>query len=93
MPPLTSAAVCGDMAEVAALIADGADVNEPMTDEDGGTPLLLAVYKGHAEVVTTLLAANADVDQPTNKGQTPLHLACWKATPRSSRSCSLQTPT
>ena len=42
----------------------------------GVTPLLIACSKGHSEVVTALLAANASVDQPSNNGVTPLFIAC-----------------
>ena len=39
---------------------------------DGGTPLIVACQEGHTEVVTTLLAANADVNKADNYGATPL---------------------
>ena len=48
-------------------------------DENGITPLCAACNSGHSEVVTTLLAANADVDQAdTTSGLSPLYIACWK---------------
>ena len=37
---------------------------------------MVACLQGHTEVVTTLLAANADVDQTNNDGATPLLVAC-----------------
>ena len=52
--PLIVAARHGSAAEVAALLAGGADVNEPMSD--GETPLFIACQEGHTEVVTKLLA-------------------------------------
>jgi ankyrin repeat protein len=58
--PLINAVGQGSAA-VAALLADGADVNEPTAD--GETPLVVACILGHTEVVTTLLAANADANQ------------------------------
>ena len=66
--PLIGAARRGRAADVVALLADGADVNEPNTGS-GDTALWVASGLGHAEVVTTLLAANADV----NKAQKQWH--------------------
>ena len=40
------------------------------------TPLYVASSTGHTEIVTTLLAANADVNQTNNDGATPLVVAC-----------------
>ena len=50
----------GDATDIAALIADGADVNE--RNSDGDTPLIVACEHGLTEVVAVLLAANASVD-------------------------------
>jgi ankyrin repeat protein len=61
--PLIDAVRHGRVADVAALLADGADVNEPKTDGSGVTALYIACYHGHTEAVTTLLAANASVDR------------------------------
>ena len=47
-------------------------------NNDGDTPLYVACEKGHAEVVTTLLDANADKNQADNDGDTPLYVACQK---------------
>ena len=69
--PLIDAARHGRAADVAALLAGGADVNEPKTDGSGVTALHIACYFGRAEIVTKLLAANANVNQPNNKGDTP----------------------
>ena len=64
--PLIDAARHGRAADVAALLAGGADVNEPTSD--GDTPLAVACEEGHIEVVTKLLAANAKVNQTTARG-------------------------
>ena len=71
--PLIGAARRGRTADVVALLADGADVNEP--NGSGATALWVASGLGHAEVVTTLLAANADVNLAQNDGITPLLIA------------------
>ena len=54
--PLIDSARNGRATDVAALLADGADVNEPKTNGSGATPLYIACQEGHAEVVTTLIA-------------------------------------
>ena len=57
------------------MISVGVDVNQAKND-DGSTPLHIACHKGHIEVVATLLAENADVNQAANDGTTPLYVAC-----------------
>ena len=42
------------------------------------TALYIACQEGHAEVVTQLIAANADLDQATDAGATPLMMACGR---------------
>jgi ankyrin repeat protein len=58
---LMSAVQAGDLDKVKALIAAGANVNEPSpvlaNGNDGQTPLLVASFLGHAEIVRVLLAA------------------------------------
>ena len=66
--PLIDAVRSGRVADVLALLADGADVNEPQTD--GVTALYIASQEGHAEIATELLFANADVDQAITEGDT-----------------------
>ena len=51
--PLIGAVLNGRAADVAALLAGGADVNE--TDNYGTPALSIACHQGHTEIVTTLL--------------------------------------
>ena len=44
--PLIDAARHGRAGDVAALLADGADVNEPTTDGSGDTALIVACIEG-----------------------------------------------
>ena len=43
-----------------------------ISNDNGAVPLFIACQKGHTEIVTKLLAANADVNQGKNEGATPL---------------------
>ena len=49
-----------------------------MQDAAGNTPLMLAAYHGHAELVQALAARGADVDLANDRGQTPLAGAAFK---------------
>ena len=51
---------------VAALISHGADVNA--REMNGGTPLMMASYCGHAKVVEALLDAGADKELKATSG-------------------------
>lgn len=70
---LSKAAKKGDLVEVEALIAAGADLDEP--DFRGNTPVYQAASKGHADVVEALAQAGADVEVENGFGSTPLHVA------------------
>ena len=70
---LHQAAVVGDVAEVARLIAEGADVAS--VDNALLTPLHMDCQQGHIEVARLLLAAGAPVDARDSYGNTPF----WKA--------------
>ena len=67
-----------DGAVVAALpdAAAAIDLNHPTNK--GSTPLMVASYNGHPEVVRVLLAAGADKDLRNKKGQTALDYAIRK---------------
>ena len=72
--PVADAAMRGDVAAVQALLAEGADVNEPQGD--GMTALHWAAYNRDASLARILLDAGADVGNGTRiGGYTPLHLA------------------
>jgi hypothetical protein len=70
---LLAAASEGRSAEVARLIAAGADVNP--RDPRGQTPLLLAVAGNHVAIAKALLAAGADLNAQAANRDTPWLLA------------------
>ena len=72
--PVADAAMRGDVVAVQALLAEGADVNEPQGD--GMTALHWSAHNGDASLARILLDAGADVAAGTRIGHyTPLHLA------------------
>ena len=75
MTALMKAVRRNDVARVAALIAEGVDVNEL---DGGDAPLVMAAYEGHTEIVRLLLEAGADVKavDPSMKA-TALHAASY----------------
>ena len=54
------------------------DVNINATSSKGVTALILAIHRGHTEIVRLLLEAKADVNVSTKKGLTALFLAAHK---------------
>jgi uncharacterized protein len=68
--PLHWAVYDNDLAQVARLIAAGADVNA--RNDYGATPLSEAAVVGNVEVIRKLLAAGADVEAANDDGQTAL---------------------
>ena len=73
---LHDAAEAGDSAQVAELLAEGADVNGG-AGEYRGAALHWACYRGHAAVVRQLLDAGADLEARRDRWRrTPLHWAC-----------------
>jgi ankyrin repeat protein len=72
--PVMTCAKTGNVNAVRALIARDADVNavEPVEHQ---TALMWAVAERHAEVVTALIDAHADLQARTRKGFTVLHFA------------------
>lgn len=74
---LVSAAVRGDAAIVAVLLANGADKNE--SSADGTTVLMRAVLTNRAEVVRVLVRAGAEVNRKDAEGFTALAYAAFVA--------------
>jgi ankyrin repeat protein len=68
---LAAAAFRGDLHQVRALLAAGADINLPGS---AWTPLHAAIESGHMPTLELLLASGADPDLPI-QGSPPLHHA------------------
>jgi len=71
--PLMEAASMGDMDQVQALLAQGADVNAKF--KNGYTALMFAALDGHTDIVKALLAQGADVNAKGSEGGTVLLIA------------------
>jgi uncharacterized protein len=67
---LFDAVAAGDLAQVEALLAGGADPNP--FDSEGRTPLIVAAENGHEELVRTLLAGGADPSLTDRMGESAL---------------------
>ena len=77
MSQLCKAAEEGSVSRCRQLLAAGSDVEEK--DEDGWTPLLIAVYFGHTEVCELLLEkGKANIEEIDDDGDTALNLAATK---------------
>ena len=72
--PLANAARAGDVANVRALIAHGADPNE-VAGQNNWTPLLHAIHTHQTASVQALLDGGADVNRPSGNKLTPLMMA------------------
>ena len=70
---LATAITMGDGPEVSRLVAAGADVEHG--ERPDVTPLQMAVFLDHQDIVERLLAAGAKIDTATSKGVTPLFQA------------------
>eukprot|EP00092_Neocalanus_flemingeri_P025621 GFUD01027777.1.p1 GENE.GFUD01027777.1~~GFUD01027777.1.p1 ORF type:complete len:159 (+),score=40.36 GFUD01027777.1:133-609(+) len=72
---LYEASKTGDAATVRSCLASGADLN---IKYGGCTPLQIAAYYNHTEVVVELLTCQAvDLAGTAGSGRNVLHLACW----------------
>lgn len=84
--PLFYAASSGKLPLVKWLISNGADIDTDYSDRadveprDGDlgvfTPLQIASFKGHDDVVNFLVECNAELSGTRRNGLTPLHVAC-----------------
>ena len=65
----------GDIEAVNTLLNNG--INPSLTLSQGWTPLMIASYKGHKDVVSALLNSKYDtIDAQTDTGATALYVAC-----------------
>jgi hypothetical protein len=71
------AAEQGDLEKVKALLETNPDL-ATSKDKSGITPLHLAAYRGHKNIVELLLSKGADLNAKMKGGQTPLHAALEK---------------
>ena len=70
------AAGSGDIPRLNLLAELGADLN--LRDNDGQTPLAVAVVESQSEAIARLLAAGVDPNTADNGGATPLHRAAMR---------------
>ena len=73
LPDLCAAASSGDYKECERLIKEGVDINQ--VDAEGESPLKLAVWGAHLDVIHLLCFHGADVNQEDKAGDTPLYKA------------------
>lgn len=76
--PIHDAARAGDLAKVQSLIKADPNLVASKDDQYGQTPLHIAAFNDHKDVVEFLLANKADVNAKAKNGSTPLHLAAAK---------------
>ncbi|TYZ59903.1 hypothetical protein PybrP1_009216 [[Pythium] brassicae (nom. inval.)] len=84
--PLFYAASSGKLPLVKWLISNGADIDTDYSDREDVmpregdlgvfTPLQIASFKGHDDVVNFLVECNAELSGTRRNGLTPLHVAC-----------------
>lgn len=58
------------------LLGQGANIETK--DNEGNTPLHVAMQKGHLDIVLALIQAKANIEAKNNVGDTPLHIAMQK---------------
>lgn len=75
IPSIHVAAQLGDMDKVKALLEEGADVNAK--DENGMTPLLLAISNKQVDLAKFLIEKGADINLADRQGVVPLFRALW----------------
>ena len=67
----------GDLKTVVQLVDAGAELN--ITDEDGETPLMLALGEGHPKVAKYIESKGADFNKLNNDGQSIVHVAVYSS--------------
>lgn len=72
---------CGDLRELANYLQQYPHTNWDTHNHKGYTPLMLAVYRGHADFCEALLRMGIPVDTPDFLGNTPLMAASYKGDP------------
>ena len=75
---LHAAVASGDVVDARELLELGANVNEPKSEEDSTTPLLVAAAKGNVEMVKLLIKSGANLDAQDDCDNNALHVACSK---------------
>ena len=75
---LHAAVAHGDLIDARELIELGARVDEPKSEEDSTTPLLVAAAKGNAEMVRLLLKSGANLTARDDCDNNAAHIACSK---------------
>src|SRR4051794_30814510 len=79
-PKLIAAAISGDLVTARKLLAAGA--NPDSIDSNHHTPLDLAAFTHHLDIVKALLAHHASLDSHNPDGVTPLMFAAGSGAPR-----------
>ena len=75
---IEEACIIGNLHEVQQYLASGGDVNQ--ADDEQVTPLILACWYNHLEIVNLLLnQAGIDVNKTQQTGWTPLYIACMRS--------------
>ena len=79
--PLIQAVVSGSLPTISILVSNKANINKPSNDL--ASPLYYSLGYGGQQVepsiVKFLVSKGADVSQPMNDGDTPMHMAGYKA--------------
>ena len=66
----------GDLSAVALFIRAGMDIDTP--NDQGGTPLTVALFEGRADLARLLMSQGANVNASDSAGYRPIHWAAFK---------------
>jgi hypothetical protein len=89
---LMASAVAGDLAQLQAALAWGADVNHSSGDQGWRTPLHLAARAGHVELIEILLSAGSDAERTDAESRNPLESAIINEQPEAARLLADRAP-